>query len=330
MSRMTQPSVGDDETTLAKGRRALCLLLIGLVASWSAVAHSQEQAEATGVDAERAFGYLKEICLIGPRISGSTGMEEQQKLVSEHFVKLGAQVKFQTFDTAHPQTGNPVRMTNIIISWHPKAKERVLLCCHYDTRPEPDRELLPHNKRKPFIGANDGASGVALFMEMGQHLPLIQPTYGVDMVLFDGEELVYGFRDKYFLGSEHFAKQYRDRPPEHRYVYGVLVDMIGDKQLNIYQERNSLDYAPELVASIWKTAARLGVKEFIARARHEVRDDHLPLNDIAHIPTIDIIDFDYPYWHTLKDIPANCSGESLAKVGTVLLEWLQHVPRPKK
>lgn len=312
-------------------RRVWTVLFAGAVVIAAGVCGEGEEKTPvkTGgdVDAERAFGYLTKICDIGPRYSGSAGMEEQQKLIAEHFVACGAEVRFQTFDAAHPQTGKPVRMTNIIVSWHPQAKERVLLCCHYDTRPTPDREILPHNRRKPFVGANDGASGVALFMELGHHLRTIQPTYGVDFVFFDGEELVYGRQGKYFLGSEHFAQQYRDRPPGHRYVYGVLVDMIADKELNIYQERNSRQYAPALVDSIWNTAKELGVKEFIGRVKHEVQDDHLPLNDVAKIPTIDIIDFDYPHWHTAKDVAANCSGESMALVGRVLLKWLTVVPR---
>jgi hypothetical protein len=102
--------------------------------------------------------------------------------------------------------------------------------------------------------------------------------------------------------------------------------MIGDRKLELYYEKNSLSYAPEVTKSVWDVAARLRVREFIPRRRHEVRDDHLALNQIAGIPTCDIIDFDYPHWHTRNDIPAACSGESMAKVGRVLLAWLTEVP----
>ncbi len=278
------------------------------------------------LDAERSFKYLTEICDIGARPSGSPGMEKQQKLITDYFSKFQCEVKLQPFDAPHPLNGQPVRMNNIIISWHPEATERVMLCAHYDTRPFPDRETSPTAKRGLFVGANDGASGVALFMELAHHLERLKPTYGVDFVLFDGEELVFDRQGRYFLGSEHFARRYRDEPPKYRYRYGVLVDMIADKQLTIYYEKHSMSYAPELAKSIWSTAQRLRVPEFIPRTRHEIQDDHLPLNDVAGIPTIDIIDFDYPHWHTKKDIPANCSGESIAKVGHVLLEWLQNVP----
>jgi hypothetical protein len=290
-----------------------------------------ERKPAPKVDADRAFGYLTKICDIGPRISGSQGMQRQQALIAEHFAKLKAQVRFQSFDAPHPQTRAPVRMNNIIVSWDREAQERVLVACHYDTRPHADRDPNPQlAQRGAFLGANDGASGVALLMEMGHHLREIKPTYGVDFVFFDGEELVYNPTDDYFLGSEHFAADYRDNPPAYKYVYGVLVDMIGDKDLQLYYERNSLLYAPELCRSIWKTARQLSVGEFIARTKHEVRDDHLALNEIANIPACDIIDFNYEYWHTTKDVPAACSGASLAKVARVLLAWLEQVPAPPR
>ncbi|MDA0833670.1 MAG: M28 family peptidase [Planctomycetota bacterium] len=282
------------------------------------------ETPATEFDEQRAFDYLVKICRLGSRMSGSRGMAEQQKILVEHFTAFDAEVRFQPFDAAHPLNGQPVRMNNLIVSWHPQSQQRVLLACHYDTRPYPDRDLiLPRGK---FIGANDGASGVALFMELAHHLQGQNFPYGIDMVLFDGEELIYGRQGKYFLGSEYFATNYRDEPPAHKYLAGVLVDMIADRNLDLFQEKNSLKYAPLVTKSIWETATRLKVKEFINRAKHEVQDDHLPLNEIAQIPTCDIIDFDYRFWHTTKDIPAQCSGRSLATVGKVLLAWLANPP----
>ncbi len=285
--------------------------------------------EPPTIDHKRAFGYLSGICRIGPRISGSRGMRRQQRLIVKHFSQFECDVKYQPFDAKHPLTGNPVRMSNIIISWNPKARDRVLLCCHYDTRPLPDRDRNPTARRQgTFLGANDGASGVALFMELAHHMSAIKPTYGVDFVMFDGEELIYGDRGEYFLGSKHFAEDYKNHPPAHRYVYGVLIDMVADRNLRIYMEKNSWRYAPDLTKSIWDAAAEQQVSEFVAQTKHEVRDDHLPLNEIAKIPTCDIIDFDFPQWHTTKDVPNACSGRSLAKVGKVLLYWLQNAPEP--
>ena len=274
---------------------------------------------------QRAYGYLQELCDLGPRPSGTPAMARQQELLKTHFEKLGGQFSRQEFRVRHPLTGDPVQMANLIVEWHPDRRQRILLCAHYDTRPYPDRD--PKNPQGRFVGANDGASGTALLMELGYHMREIECNYGIDFVLFDGEELVYRDSDPYFLGSQYFAQQYARNPPGHRYRWGVLLDMVGDANLRIYHERNSMRYRTvrPLVTSIWATAARLKVSEFVRRTKHEVRDDHLPLNNIAKIPTCDIIDFDYPYWHTEGDVPEHCSALSLAKVGWVMLEWLKTV-----
>jgi len=276
------------------------------------------------LDAARAYGYLQKICRIGRRPSGSPGMSEQQTVLAEHFTKLGAQVSYQSFDAPDPVSGTPVRMSNLIVTWHPKMTERVLLCCHYDTRPFPDRDR--RNPRGLFVGANDGASGVALLMELGNHMADLQVSRGVDFVFFDGEELVYQDPGKYFLGSTYFATQYRDAPPPHKYVAGVLLDMVGDSSLDLFPEKASVRLAPGVTQSIWATAKKLKIREFHQTPKHEINDDHLPLNEIARIPTCDVIDFDYPYWHTTMDVPSRCSGESLVKVGGVLLRWMTLPP----
>ena len=283
-------------------------------------------AEPTGPDADRAYGYLQKVCAIGPRISGTDGMARQQALLAKHFTDLKALVSFQEWDTPHPLTGQPVRLKNMIVSWHPETTERVLLCCHYDTRPKPDEEIFPRYRDSPFIGANDGGSGVALLMELGHFMPDLPVQRGVDFVFFDAEELIYQKPGKFFLGSEYFATQYRDSPPPHRYHCGVLLDMVADKDLKIWQEGHSIKFAGFVTDSVWASAKATGVKEFIAKRKHTVNDDHIPLNQIAAIPTCDVIDFDYPYWHKRNDLPAACSGESLAKVATVMRHWLQNVP----
>jgi Zn-dependent M28 family amino/carboxypeptidase len=183
-----------------------------------------------------------------------------------------------------------------------------------------------------FVGANDGASGVAVLMELAHWMPKLESRYGVDFVLFDAEEFVFrgtfGERGEYFVGSEYFATQYvRDRGRDYRYRWAVLLDMVGDADLQLYHELHSIrwrDTRP-LVKDLWGTARALGVREFVSRIRHEVRDDHLKLHDVAGIPACDIIDFDYPHWHTEADTPDKCSGESLAKVAWVVHAWLQRV-----
>jgi len=283
-------------------------------------------------DGQRAYEFLQKVCALGPRYSGSPGMSQQQQMLLEHFQALGAQVQLQSFDVRHPVHGRPVQLANLIVTWHPQRHQRILLCAHYDTRPYPDRDSDPGKQNEPFIGANDGASGVAVLAEMARYMPTLGGQVGVDFVLFDGEELVYDDRrDEYFLGSGFFSRSYVADPPGHRYRCAVLMDMVGDAELHLFQERNSTrwpDVRP-FVDEIWAVAKDLGVREFIPRVRHEVRDDHLKLHDVAGIPALDIIDFDYPrpglrtsYWHTTEDTPDKCSADSLAKVGWVVLEWL--------
>lgn len=320
---------------------AVTLVSIGavLVALWApghdnGEALSQKAPPSTAkipFDGDAAFAMLKALCDIGPRKSGSPGMAKQQELLIEHFRKLGGQVRTQDFDVRDPESGQKVTMKNIVVEWHPDRKDRVLLCTHYDTRPFPDQD--PRRPKGVFVGANDGASGTALLCELGRHMAALDGKYGVDFVLFDGEELIYDpDRDKYFLGSEHFARSHVAEPPAHKYHGGVLLDMVGDKNLELYYEVGSMRFNRDLALAIWGTAKRLKVNEFIPRTRHEVSDDHLPLNKIGKIPTIDIIDFDYPkagsasYWHTEYDTPDKCSPLSLAKVGWVLHEWLKGLP----
>ncbi len=288
-------------------------------------AASRLRLEDIPFNGARAYEYLKQLTAIGPRPSGSPGMAAQQKFAAEHFAKLGARVEFQQFGVKHPVDGSTVPMANLIARWHPERKERILLCAHYDTLPLP--MLDPVNPRGTFVGANDGASGVALLMELAHDIPNLPTPLGIDIVLLDGEEFIFSDRDRYFLGSEYFARQYAANPPVFRYRWGVLLDMIGDADLQIYQERNSMwwrDVRP-LVQDIWATAARLGVREFIPRKKYSVQDDHVPLHDIGGISICNIIDFDYPPWHTQGDTADKCSALSLAKVGWVVREWLASV-----
>lgn len=275
-------------------------------------------------DGAAAYEHLQAICRIGPRPSGSPGMAKQQQLLAEHFRKLGGHVELQRFRVRHPLDGSPVAMANLIVRWHPERRERILLGTHYDNIPFPNQD--PHNPRGTFIGANDGASSVAVLMQLGHDMSKLGGPLGVDFVFFDGEEFVYSDPDRYFLGSEYFARQYaNDVRRDFHYRWGVVLDMVGDKDLQIFQERNSAwwDDTRPLVEHIWKLADRLGVREFIARKKYEISDDHVPLHDIGKISCVVVIDYDYPYWHTEADTPDKCSALSLAKVGWVIQQWLR-------
>jgi glutaminyl-peptide cyclotransferase len=341
-----------------KGRKIVLLLSLLLVALFVAGAWAWQQRggrptskakpkplpKDVPIDGNSAMDIVRRICDMGPRISDTPAMKKQQEFLTEHFKKLGATVSLQEFPAKHPMKG-PVTLANLIVEFHPEATERILICCHYDTRPFPseDPDIRKRETEGIFIGANDGASGVALLCEMGRVIPKIKCKYGIDFVFFDAEELIYrgpsvmDEGDPYFLGSKHFASEYKNNPPKHRYKWGVLVDLIGDANLELYHEEHSVNW-PEtkpLVKEIWGVAKKLGATEFIDRnypKKWTVRDDHLPLYNDGGIPCIDIIDFAYPsltssvsYWHTMQDTPDKCSGRSIALVGWVLIEWLKSV-----
>ncbi|MCA9119406.1 MAG: M28 family peptidase [Planctomycetales bacterium] len=332
-----------DGQTIFLGAATLVLILVSYLAFFNNRGDAESQVPRSGpvsletipFDGRQAFRYLEMICEIGPRPSGSPGMVKQQEMLTNHFKGLGAAVELQQFETRHPSDGSRVNLANMIVQWHPERMQRVLLCAHYDTRPFPDQDR--RNPRGTFIGANDGGSGVALLMELGRHMRELEGPFGIDFILFDAEEFIFDAnRDKYFVGSEYFARQYVAAPPAYRYRAGVLLDMVGDSHLDFYQERNSLFHARSLVDGIWNTANQLGVREFIRRPGYEIKDDHLALNTIARIPTCDVIDFDYPrpratsYWHTEADTPDKCSPLSLAKVGWVMLEWLRGIEQVRE
>lgn len=273
-------------------------------------------------DGKRALGYLEKICDIGPRMSGTPGMKKQQDLIIKHFEGLGVSVEKQTFSAKQISQKNSVEMTNLIISFHPKRNRRVILCCHYDTRPIADQEEDPRKWREPFVSANDGGSGVAFLMEMGQHIKDMDLRVGVDFVIFDGEEYIFDRqRDKYFFGSEHFARTWaKKKQPD--YVGAVLLDMIAGKGAKFPVEGHSWMKSRELVLEIWRLGRDLGCDVFANAHGERILDDHLALQNVG-IPAIDIIDFDYPHWHRLSDTPANCAAAPMEQVAKVLSAWMQ-------
>ncbi|HMC89317.1 MAG TPA: M28 family peptidase [Gemmataceae bacterium] len=284
-------------------------------------------AGAVAFDGKRAMGYLEEICKLGPRMSGTESMTKQQELVKKHFEACGATVELQKFTARQASQKKPVDMANLIGSWHPERMRRVILCSHYDTRPIADQEENIRKWHEPFISANDGGSGVALLMELANHMKELKTDIGVDFVLFDGEEYIFDpepGHDKYFFGSEHFAQMYQRDRPKHRYIGAVLLDMIAGKNLQIPIEEHSLMQARALVDDLWNIAAELKCTVFQNRPGEALLDDHLALNR-AGIPAVDLIDFHYPHWHRLSDIPANCAPEGMSQVARVLSVWLQRV-----
>lgn len=266
---------------------------------------------------DRAFQYLTEQCDLGPRYPGSDGILLVRDYIINNLLTNGAEIEEQTFSVeigTQDYTG-----VNIIASFYPRLSRRILLGAHYDTRPWADKDADENNHDQPIIGANDAASGVSVLLEIAAILAENQPPqYGVDMIFFDLEDMgEYGRNETWCLGSDYYAEKFSGRFPEK----AIIVDMIGDRDLNIDMEYFSYHNSPELVKEIWDYAAELNFKEFRPRITHRIYDDHYPLIQ-AGFNAIVIIDFDYPYWHTMQDTPDKCSPNSLYVVGQTLLELL--------
>jgi Zn-dependent M28 family amino/carboxypeptidase len=274
-------------------------------------------------DAYRAFSYLEKQVKMGPRIPGSKGQIICRDWIIEQISDYADTVIVQSFKAYRPDNKTTVDAYNIIARINKNNPKRVMLSTHWDTRPISDKDFVYYNT--PVPGANDGASGTAVLIELIQHVKKINPTLGIDIVFWDAEDMGIAGNGKYFCqGSEYYANNLIFPKPQK----GILIDMIGDHDLVLPIEANSLKYAPSLVSEVWAIARELGLANvFQQRVETEIFDDHIPLNVIAGIPTIDIIDFNYSYqgrnlWHTPRDLPAYCSPQSLQTIGHVLSIWL--------
>jgi len=273
-------------------------------------------------DQKKAWDFLLAQTDIGPRAPGTDGHYIARDFFVSTLSKYTDRVIEQEFTHTYPYENNSYDFANIIAEFGKKEGKKILLGAHWDTRPWADMESDFRRWNQPIIGANDGASGVAVLLELARIFHQQPPPVPVTIVLFDAEDMgKSNMLDQYAVGSRYFASQLKN--PE-RYRYAVVVDMIGDADLSIPMEANSLRIAPELTRRIWAIADSLGYKEFDQRAGDPIHDDHLMLYRHAGIPSVDIIDFHYPnkyqnFWHTLEDTPDKCSPRSLRVVGDVLL-----------
>jgi hypothetical protein len=295
---------------MTKKSVALYLTIIGLLLviaiGWYAYALlSQPEATSTSFDGERAYTDVQTQVAFGPRIPETEGHAKTVEWIREELVKVGWQVEIQESEAL----GHPIRN---IVARRSDASPQVILGAHYDTRLHADSDPGPKTSLTPVPGANDGASGVAVLLELARTLP--EDTVDVWLVFFDAEDNGRFEGWDWILGSREFVKNNAVQP---RAV--VIVDMIGDADLNIYKERNS---NPELTDEIWAVAKGLGYENvFIPEYKHSMLDDHMPFIQ-AGMPAVDIIDFDYPYWHTIEDTPDKVSAESLERVGRTLWAWV--------
>ncbi|HIE30490.1 TPA: M28 family peptidase [Candidatus Poribacteria bacterium] len=281
------------------------LLLLGLLS------FARIEAATPEFDAEHAFQYLVRQCEFGPRNPGSNGHENAKKYLISELKRYSKEVVTQEFEYTDKQKS--LKLTNIMARFGKKDGEKILLAAHWDTRPFAEHDPNPEKRNTPIIGANDGASGVAVLLEIARTLKSKPPENEIFIVFFDGED--YGkHTSEMFLGSRYFAGNMERWKPD----YGILLDMVGDKELDLPIEQFSLRAAPELTQRVWQTAKDLGLDAFHPQLGPAIMDDHVSLIE-AGVPCIDIIDFDYPYWHTTEDTPDKCSAESLGTLGKLIL-----------
>jgi Zn-dependent M28 family amino/carboxypeptidase len=251
----------------------------------------------------------------GPRIPGQPGHRQTGDWLLAELRARADTVIVQEIRHVTRRGGDTLQLRNFFARFRPEATERVLLLAHWDTRPHADQSQNLGQQRLPVPGANDGASGVAILLGVADALKLRAPTMGVDLLFVDGED--YGdFADStdVLIGSRWFAAH---QPAGYQPLFAVLFDMVGDKDLQIYQEGNSLAVAPEVVQRVWRAAAGLGYeRHFVPAVRHTLTDDHVSLQR-AGIHAIDVVDFDYPFWHTTDDTIDKVSAASLQIVGDV-------------
>ncbi len=263
-------------------------------------------------DGEHAFQYLVRQCEFGPRPPGSTEHEQTKKYLIAELKKYSSDVVAQEFEHIIDKNTS-LKLTNIIACFGNTGKQKILLAAHWDTRPFAEHDKNPEKRNLPIIGANDGASGVAVLLEVARTLKSNPSENEIFVVLFDGEDYGKHISDM-LLGSRYFAENMGRWKPD----YGILLDMIGDKELDIPIEPNSYSAAPSLAKRIWQTAQDLGLEAFHPYFGPAIMDDHIPLIK-AGVPCVDIIDLDYPYWHTTEDTQDKCSAESLETIGKLIL-----------
>lgn len=342
-----------NKSTSRHQHTGLLLLFAGLLAcvscgnSKKAAAETAEAATVTvpAFNADSAYAYTAAQCAFGPRVMNSEAHKKCGDYIAGKFREFGATVTEQeteispktTEPTENDPTGKkPYKCRNIIASFDPQNPERILICAHWDSRPWADNDPEKKNWRKPVMAANDGASGVAVMLEMARAIHQdknAKLNVGIDFICLDAEDAGTPQFSKqkddessWCLGSQYWAAN----PHVAGYTarYGILLDMVGGEGATFYQEGYSLQYAKDIVDKVWGTAADLGYSSiFVNQGGGYVTDDHGPINQTAGIPCIDII----PYspnnprssfgdtWHTINDTMEHISKNTLKAVGETVM-----------
>jgi Zn-dependent M28 family amino/carboxypeptidase len=281
-------------------------------------------------NADSAYYYTEKQVSFGPRVPNTKAHELCGTFLVETLKKYCKEVSVQEFHTS-AWDGTLLKGKNIIASFNPESNNRIFFSSHWDSRPYADYDDDVKNNRKPIPGANDGAAGVGILIELARLFSQEQPKIGIDLILFDVED--YGEPkgieskggDNWCLGSQYWAKNLHKQG--YMAKYGILLDMVAAKNAVFTMENTSMYYAPDIMKMVWDIAASLGYSNYFSSEKTgALIDDHLYINKIAKIPCIDIVHHDpttvsgfFPYWHTMKDDMSNIDKSTLTIVGNTIL-----------
>lgn len=297
----------------------------------------EPQAVGPAFQADSAYVYCQKQCDFGPRTMNSTAHDACRDWIRSEFERHGCVVNYQQADLKG-YDGTVLHSTNIIASAFPERQQRIMLCAHYDSRPWADNDPDEANHHTPVMAANDGASGVAVMLEVARLLHAADSAkVGVDFICFDAED--YGtpqwydgesqLDDPWALGAQYWAQSVASQGYKYRPMFGILLDMVGGEGSQFYQERMSLQLASSVVDIVWQAAHTCDCGNlFPTQAGGYITDDHVPVNQIAKIPCVDIIPY-YPdnagstfgpTWHTINDTMDHISRETLQAVGQTVIQ----------
>lgn len=301
--------------------------------SSSAKVESQpvKQQNVPAFDADSAWVFVENQVKFGPRVPNSEAHVACGNYLTSELKRFGAQV-YEQEATLTAYNGTQLKAKNIIGSYNPENSKRVLLFAHWDSRPYADHDKDPANHKKPIDGADDGASGVGVLLEMARQFSIKSPEIGIDIIFFDAEdygtpEFVKEYKENtWCLGAQFWAKN--PHVKGYKADFGILLDMVGAKNASFFKEATSMRYAPQIVEEVWSTARDLGYGKFFINAEGgAITDDHQYVILGRNIPCIDIIYTDPesdngfgPHWHTQNDTMDNIDRETLKAVGQTVLQ----------
>ena len=290
-------------------------------------------------NADSAYASVVAQCDFGPRVPGSAAHDRCGDYIVARFKALSLTVSEQRADQK-AWDGKVLHTRNIIAAYRPELSDRIIICTHWESRPWADADPDSSLHRQPVMAANDGASGVAVMLEVARKLEELKPELGIDFICFDSED--YGMPywaetddvadgSDWCLGSQYWAAH--PHVPGYKARFGILLDMVGGRDARFCFEGISMRYASEVMVHVWDAAGRAGASQlFLAEQGGYAQDDHVPMNEVAGIPTIDIIPYvegEHTFgatWHTTQDTPENISRETLKGVGQTLLQFLSEKP----